>query len=238
MKALLLGGTASSDRILQTGCWRKATTYGCSTSTRALPPPCGGGLSLGDFGNRARQRLSTAGGGLPPGLDTVPNTSNATFFESPPTWRDTLFLPMSVSRGVGRIVFISSGGTVYGILGAARFEESPPSPFAVRHHEAGGGEIPGLYRPLHGLEYVILGPSNPYGSGRIRSGPRGPSRFSSGGWPGRNPWISGETAASSGTTCSSRTWWMASTGPPSPGRRPGSSISAAAGGFRSISCCR
>ncbi len=67
--------------------------------------------------------------------------------------------------GVRRVVFVSSGGTVYGVPGRNPIREDAPtdpvsaygvSKLAVEKYLA-------LYRHLHGLDYVILRVSNPFG---------------------------------------------------------------------------
>ena len=74
-------------------------------------------------------------------------------------------LDACVERGVKKFVFVSSGGTVYGIPERSPIGESAPlepinsygvTKLAVEKYLE-------LYRRMHGLEYVVLRPSNPYG---------------------------------------------------------------------------
>jgi UDP-glucose 4-epimerase len=75
-------------------------------------------------------------------------------------------LDICVRRGIGKLVFLSSGGTIYGNIGDAPLvDESFPvrpmcsygvSKLTIEHYLD-------VYRHLHGLDYVVLRLSNPYG---------------------------------------------------------------------------
>ena len=80
----------------------------------------------------------------------------------PPT---LALLDACVEAGVRRIVYVSSGGTVYGPqTGLPIAEDAPTMPISAY----GVGKLAiekylGLYRHLHGLESVVLRVANPYG---------------------------------------------------------------------------
>jgi len=75
-------------------------------------------------------------------------------------------LDICVRHGIGKLVFLSSGGTIYGDIGDVELvDESHPvrpmcsygvSKLAIEHYLD-------VYRHLHGLDYVALRLSNPYG---------------------------------------------------------------------------
>lgn len=75
-------------------------------------------------------------------------------------------LDICVRHGIGKLVFLSSGGTIYGDIGdAALVNESHPvrpmcsygvSKLTIEHYLD-------VYKHLRGLEYVALRLSNPYG---------------------------------------------------------------------------
>ena len=78
-------------------------------------------------------------------------------------------------RGVGRIVFASSGGTVYGETPLERVsEDHTPAPvtsyavmkLATEHYLR-------VFRRLHGLDSVVLRIGNPYGPGQSPDGRQG-----------------------------------------------------------------
>ena len=74
-------------------------------------------------------------------------------------------LDLCRQAGVGRVIFPSSGGTVYGIPQQVPIpENSPTEPIS----SYGIGKLAiekyfGLYRHLHGLDYMCLRIANPYG---------------------------------------------------------------------------
>jgi len=78
-----------------------------------------------------------------------------------------LFEACTAAR-VGRVVYLSSGGTVYG--NARRLpirEEDPTEPLcAYGVSKLAVEKYLGLFQRLHGLEYVILRPGNAYGPGQ------------------------------------------------------------------------
>jgi UDP-glucose 4-epimerase len=105
---------------------------------------------------------------------TVPQSSNEDMvFDIQTNLIDTVaFLHLCVQRGVKRVLFPSSGGTVYGIpLKNPVSEVSSTRPIcsygivklAIEHYLH-------LFNYLYGLKYVVLRISNPYGPGHQKVG--------------------------------------------------------------------
>ncbi len=84
---------------------------------------------------------------------------------------------MSICRaaGVKRIIFASSGGTVYGITDARPISEtSPTEPItAYGVNKLAVEKYLSLYRRLYGLDSVVLRISNPYGPYQYARRPQG-----------------------------------------------------------------
>jgi len=131
---------------------------------------------FGDFGNRGLLAEALVG------IDTVihlvstslPKTSNDDpAYDVQSNVIETLFLlEKCVEMGIKKVVFISSGGTVYGRPVQVPIpEDSPTEPqcsygitkLTIEKYLA-------LYQQLHGLDYTIVRPSNPFGS---RQNPHG-----------------------------------------------------------------
>ena len=72
-------------------------------------------------------------------------------------------------RGSGRVVFASSGGTVYGrLLQCPVPETHPMMPITAYGASKAAAEIYlGLYRSLHGVDCRVARISNPYGAGQV-----------------------------------------------------------------------
>ncbi len=70
-----------------------------------------------------------------------------------------------VEANVKKIVFLSSGGTVYGIPRELPIKESHPTNPICSYgiHKLAIEKYLGMFHHLYGLEYVVLRPSNPYG---------------------------------------------------------------------------
>ncbi|RPI02448.1 MAG: NAD-dependent epimerase/dehydratase family protein, partial [Zetaproteobacteria bacterium] len=72
------------------------------------------------------------------------------------------------ARRVGRVIFLSSGGTVYG--NAQRIpirEDDPTEPIcAYGVSKLAAEKYLGLFHGLHGLDHVVLRPGNAYGPGQ------------------------------------------------------------------------
>lgn len=98
---------------------------------------------------------------------TTPKTSNENFSHDVQSnlLATTLFLEIASVRQIGKIIFPSSGGTVYGIPGETPIRETHPTnpicsyginKLAIEKYLA-------LYHRMKGLEYTALRISNPYG---------------------------------------------------------------------------
>ncbi len=124
---------------------------------------------VGDFGSRADVSEALNGIDLVFHLvgTTLPQTSNEdpAFDVEANVIRAIALLEECVAKGVQKVVYVSSGGTVYGIPGVLPVrEDSPTSPissygitrlFVEKYLE--------LFRRLRGLEYAVVRPSNAYG---------------------------------------------------------------------------
>jgi UDP-glucose 4-epimerase len=99
---------------------------------------------------------------------TLPKTSNDDpVFDLSSNAIETIFLlEQCVARKIQKIIFISSGGTVYGMPDTLPIkEDSPTNPLCsygitkltIEKHLS-------LFNYLYGLNYTIVRPSNPYGS--------------------------------------------------------------------------
>ena len=124
-----------------------------------------------DFGNRGELEEVLAGG-----IDvvihlvssTVPQSSNDDpIFDVQTNLVESIALfEMCIKHHVRKVVFISSGGTVYGVPQASPVPETHPTlplcsygitKLAIENYLH-------LFHLLHGLEYVALRVSNPYGA--------------------------------------------------------------------------
>lgn len=132
-------------------------------------PIAGGDYCYGDFGNRGL--LADALNGIDIVFHliatTLPETSNDDpVFDVQSNVVETLFLlEQCVAKKIQKVVFTSSGGTVYGRPVELPIpEDSPTDPecsygitkLVIEKYLA-------LFKLLHGLNYVIVRPSNPYG---------------------------------------------------------------------------
>lgn len=131
---------------------------------------------FGDFGNRgllaeALQDIDVVVHLISTSLPKTSNDDPAYDVQS--NVIESLFLlEKCVELGVKKVVFISSGGTVYG-----RPTQLPIAENGATDPECSYGitkltieKYLALYRQLYGLDYVIVRPSNPYGS---RQNPHG-----------------------------------------------------------------
>jgi UDP-glucose 4-epimerase len=145
----------------------------------ALPLPEGVEHILGDFCHRATVDLALEG------MDCVFHLASAT---TPQSGTDdpvhdvnqnlvgTLHLLEScVSRRVPRVVFSSSGGTVYGRPRNAPIpEDSPTDPLnSYGVVKLAIEKYLGMYRALGRLQAIVLRASNPYGPGQDPQGTQG-----------------------------------------------------------------
>jgi UDP-glucose 4-epimerase len=74
-------------------------------------------------------------------------------------------LELAVTHRIGKIVFISSGGTVYGTPKKVPIPETHPTEPLVSYgiSKLAIEKYLGLYQTLHGLRYAVLRVANPYG---------------------------------------------------------------------------
>ena len=146
---------------------------------RYRKPLAGVDYRIGDFGNRGQLAEALHG------IDTVfhlvsttlPKTSNDDpAFDVSSNVVETIFLlEQCVARSIRKVVFISSGGAIYGSSRQLPVsEESPTDPLcsyavtklAIEHYLK-------LFNRLYGLGYVILRPANPFGERQNPAGIQG-----------------------------------------------------------------
>lgn len=108
---------------------------------------------------------------------TVPQTSNETpIFDVQTNVVDTIaLLEACVRQQVRKVVFVSSGGTVYGIPECIPVsEEHPTQPIcAYGISKLAIEKYLYLFQRLYGLDYAILRPANPYGERQNPNGIQG-----------------------------------------------------------------
>ena len=132
-------------------------------------PLSGVDYQYGDFGNRGQLVEALAGVDVVFHLisTTLPKTSNDDpIFDVQSNLVETLFLlEQCVAQKISKVIFISSGGTVYG-----KPESLPIAEESKTNPECSYGitklaieKYLELFNHLYGLEYVVLRPSNPYG---------------------------------------------------------------------------
>lgn len=133
----------------------------------------------GDFGNRgllnaALDRIDIVFHLI---TTTLPKTSNDDpAFDVQSNVVETLYLlEQCVTHKIKKLVFISSGGTVYGVPEILPVSENCPT-----NPECSYGitkltieKYLALFNHLYGLEYAVVRPSNPYGSRQNPSGMQG-----------------------------------------------------------------
>jgi len=107
---------------------------------------------------------------------TIPATSNVDMaFDVQSNMIGTLnFLKSAVAAGIGRVIFVSSGGTVYGKPVAVPISESAPTEPICSYGitKLAVEKYLGLFELLHGLDFVVFRLSNPFGEGQ-RPGAQG-----------------------------------------------------------------
>jgi UDP-glucose 4-epimerase len=136
-------------------------------------------LREGDFQNPVDVRAALEGAGAAVHLvsATLPSTSNDNpVYDIESNVVSTLrFLDEAREAGVGRIVFISSGGTIYGRARQVPISEDHPTDPLCSY---GIGKLAiekflALYHHMHGLQYQVLRLSNPYGERQNPAGVQG-----------------------------------------------------------------
>jgi len=102
---------------------------------------------------------------------TLPSTSNRDpAFDLLTNVGDTIaLLDLCVQHGVRKILFLSSGGTVYGIPRHLPIDESHPTDPICSYGitKLAVEKYLHLYKHLHGLDYIALRAANPYGPGQL-----------------------------------------------------------------------
>jgi UDP-glucose 4-epimerase len=171
LRAVVVGGNGFIgshlvDRLLATG-W-EVVVYDCAPE-RFRPPLPGVTYALKDLGDVSALLKVLPGADVVFHLvsTTIPQTSNdAPLFDLRTNLLGTVrFLQACVQADVGRVIFLSSGGTVYGIPTTTPVDEAQPT-----HPICSYGIVKlaiekylYLFEHLYGLSYGILRPSNPYG---------------------------------------------------------------------------
>ncbi len=181
MNVLVLGGNGFIgshlvDRLLRDG----HTVHVLDRQPERYRKPLDGVVyHLQDFGNRAL--LAS----VLPRMDvvfhlvwtTVPKTSNEDpAFDVTSNVVETLYLlEQCVKEKVRRVVFLSSGGAVYGMPETIPVgEDSPENPYSSYGlTKLTIEKYLGLFHHLYGLDYVIVRPSNPFGERQNPDGDQG-----------------------------------------------------------------
>jgi UDP-glucose 4-epimerase len=181
MKALVAGGggfigSHLVDRLHERG--HTVRVYGRNPS-RFRGAPEGTEFVEGELGNHGLIR------GAVDGLDTVfhfvsttiPKTSNDDpIYDVRSNLVDALvLLEACVDAGVRKVVFSSSGGTVYGVPKTLPIAEEHPTDPITSYGivKLGVEKYLGLFHRLHGLDYAALRISNPYGARQDPAGQQG-----------------------------------------------------------------
>jgi UDP-glucose 4-epimerase len=171
MKILVLGGNGFIgshlvDRLL-------TDRYTVSVFDRQMelyrPPLPLVDYHIADFGNRAMLASALKNKDIVFHLvsTTTPKTSNEDpVFDVMSNLVETIcLLDQCVKEGVKKIVFVSTGGAVYGIPATLPVSEdsptNPSSSYGIVKLTTEKYLV--LFHRLYGLEYVIVRPSNPYG---------------------------------------------------------------------------
>lgn len=172
MNCLVLGGNGFIgshlvDRLLREG---HAVRVFDKYEEHYRKPLPGVDYRYGDFGNRGL--LADALNGMEIVFHlvstTLPKTSNDDpAFDIQSNVVETIFLlEQCLAKKINKIVFISSGGTVYGRpLALPIREDSPTEPeCSYGIMKLTTEKYLALFNHLYGLRYTVVRPSNPYGS--------------------------------------------------------------------------
>jgi len=181
MNTLVLGGNGFIgshlvDKLLQKG--HRVRVFD-KYEERYRRPLAGVDYRFGDFGNRGLLAEALDGVDMVYHLicTTLPKTSNDDpVFDVQSNVIETLFLmEQCVEKKIKKLVYISSGGTVYGRPAMLPVpEDGPTDPecsygitkLAIEKYLA-------LFHHLHGLDYTVVRPSNPYGERQDPNGIQG-----------------------------------------------------------------
>ncbi len=181
MKSLVLGGngfigTHLVDGLLEEG-W-PVRIYDRSPN-RFRATPGGAEYVEGELGNHGLIRAAVEGMEVVFHFvsTTIPKTSNDDpIYDVRSNLVDTLqLLESCVEAGVRKVVFASSGGTVYGRpQGGSIAEDHPANPItSYGVIKLAVEKYLGLFDHLHGLDYTALRISNPYGPYQDPGGQQG-----------------------------------------------------------------
>jgi UDP-glucose 4-epimerase len=172
MNILVLGGNGFIgshlvDKLLKEGYTVRVFDKNQEHYRPALP---GVDYHSGEFGNRGLLAAALKDIDVVVHLisTTLPKTSNDDpVFDVQSNVIETLFLlEQCIAQRVKKIIFTSSGGTVYGIPQAVPVcEENQTNPIcSYGISKLTIEKYLGLFKQLHNLDYVIIRPSNPFGS--------------------------------------------------------------------------
>jgi UDP-glucose 4-epimerase len=171
LKSLVLGGNGFIGTHLVDGLLEKSYSvriYDKSPNRfRATPPNAE--YVEGDLGNHDLIRAAVEGmeGVFHLVGTTIPKTSNDDpIYDVRSNLIDTLqFLEACVEAGVRKVIFASSGGTVYGLPQTVPITEDHPTNPITSYGivKLAIEKYLGLFHYLHGLDYAVLRISNPYG---------------------------------------------------------------------------
>ena len=139
-------------------------------------PVAGVDYCIGDFGNRGMLSEALAGIDVVFHLisTTLPKTSNddPVFDVQSNVIEAICLLEQCVANKIRKVVFISSGGAIYGNPKTLPISENsstePECSYGITKLTI--EKYLALFNHLHGLDYVVLRPSNPYGN---RQNPEG-----------------------------------------------------------------
>lgn len=181
MNTLVLGGNGFIgshlvDRLLSEG--HRVRVFD-KYDERYRKPLAGVEYLSGDFGNRGLLADALAGIDVVFHLisTTLPKTSNDDpAFDVSSNLVETLFLlEQCVAKKVGKVLFVSSGGAVYGAIGelpvAEDAQTEPLCSYGIT--KLATEKYLKLFRHLHKLEYVVVRPSNPFGERQNPGGIQG-----------------------------------------------------------------
>jgi UDP-glucose 4-epimerase len=169
-------GTHLVDRLMADG--ERVRVYDRSPS-RFRPAPKDAEYVEGELGNHGLIREAVEGAEVVYHLvsTTLPKTSNDDpIYDVRSNLVDTIqLLECCVEAGVRKVVFSSSGGTVYGPPRSLPItEEHPTEPISSYGVvKLAIEKYLGLFRHLHGLDYAALRISNPYGPYQNPEGQQG-----------------------------------------------------------------
>jgi UDP-glucose 4-epimerase len=181
MNTLVLGGNGFIgshlvDRLLREG--HRVRVFD-KYEERFRRPLAGVDYRLGDFGNRGLLAEALDGVDVVYHLisTTLPKTSNDDpVFDVQSNVIEALFLmEQCVEKKVKKVVFISTGGAIYGRPAALPVPEDgatePECSYGITKLTI--EKYLALFHHLHGLDYTVVRPSNPYGERQDPNGIQG-----------------------------------------------------------------